>query len=384
MPHIYDPNSLNGNVANDDSLTNISEIDSIDLSYVANDDSLPNKSEIDSIDLSYMDLVNYDKHLDEAEKKHDLKRISHLLFNNNLLKEIHSQILNKFTKLETIDFSFNSIEAIPDELNQLTNLRVLILKENSIHDSSLGKNFTENFRKLEVLNLSGNSLTQFPYQLLSFTKLKEIFLGANKIKILPKNYDNLVDSLEILYLGGNLIQHVPEELSQLTNLRTLNLSDNQIVRLPSKLAELRNLRSLALHNNHLTTLPNQLVALKLAELSLRNNPLVGRFIRDLNYTVPSLLELCGRAIKTNNISYTDHLLPKNLLDYLNSAQRCVNQRCLGVYFTSKVEHVKFVDFCGKYRVPLMQYLCSPKCDERMSKTSESEDDDAKLKRVLIG
>uniref|UniRef100_A0A915JI00 Uncharacterized protein n=1 Tax=Romanomermis culicivorax TaxID=13658 RepID=A0A915JI00_ROMCU len=32
-----------------------------------------------------------------------------------------------------------------------------------------------------------------------------------------------------------------------------------------------------------------------------------------------------------------------------------------VYFEAKVEHVKFVDFCGKYRLPLLQYLCSPKC-----------------------
>ena len=34
---------------------------------------------------------------------------------------------------------------------------------------------------------------------------------------------------------------------------------------------------------------------------------------------------------------------------------------VGVYFTSCVETVKFVDFCGKYRVPLLQYLCSPRC-----------------------
>jgi hypothetical protein len=43
---------------------------------------------------------------------------------------------------------------------------------------------------------------------------------------------------------------------------------------------------------------------------------------------------------------------------LRSAEHCVNPKCCGVYFESRVEHVKFVDFCGKYRIPLMQYLCS--------------------------
>lgn len=31
---------------------------------------------------------------------------------------------------------------------------------------------------------------------------------------------------------------------------------------------------------------------------------------------------------------------------------------LGVFFDSRVEHIKFVDFCGRYRIPLLQYLCS--------------------------
>ncbi|KAE9524714.1 hypothetical protein AGLY_014764 [Aphis glycines] len=33
----------------------------------------------------------------------------------------------------------------------------------------------------------------------------------------------------------------------------------------------------------------------------------------------------------------------------------------GVFFDDRVEHIKFVDFCGKYRIPLLQYLCSSKC-----------------------
>ena len=59
----------------------------------------------------------------------------------------------------------------------------------------------------------------------------------------------------------------------------------------------------------------------------------------------------------------------------------------GVYFTSRVEHVKFVDFCGKYRLPLMQYLCSPQCHSTRVHACISDDVQPvsnKLKRVLLG
>lgn len=68
----------------------------------------------------------------------------------------------------------------------------------------------------------------------------------------------------------------------------------------------------------------------------------------------------------------------------------------GVYFESHIEHVKFVDFCGKYRLPLMQYLCSPNCtspyasSSSASSSSETESDDDMpvpkntLKKVLLG
>jgi Leucine-rich repeat (LRR) protein len=385
------PINLNNNSSHFDPFSLLNSTDDNDNSIINND----------TINLSYMDLDDLDSHFIQAEEKNiDLSTVTNLLINNNLLKSINPFNLNKFISLQTIDLSFNYIVTIPDELSELKSLKNLILKENLLHNTSFGKNFLQNFQQLEVINLSGNSFTQFPYQLLEMRKLKEIYLGANKIQLLPKNYDYLANSLELLYLGGNLIHNVPEEISQLMRLRTLNLSDNRITRLPTKITKLKNLKSLALHNNFLTTLPIELVKLNLAELSLRNNPLVSRFIRDLNYTVPSLLELCGRVVKTNNICYMNMLLPRNLIYYLNSAHCCVNPKCRGVYFTSKVEHVKFVDFCGKYRVPLMQYLCSPKCDKRMLEpmSSESDDDDVglldggagnervdeeKLKRVLL-
>lgn len=96
------------------------------------------------------------------------------------------------------------------------------------------------------------------------------------------------------------------------------------------------------------------------QLSLRDNPLVVQFVQDMALSPPSLLELSARVLKSSDVRVTAEDIPQTLVEYLANANCCVNPKCTGVFFDSHVEHIKFVDFCGKYRVPLMQYLCSSK------------------------
>ncbi|VDM80855.1 unnamed protein product [Strongylus vulgaris] len=109
---------------------------------------------------------------------------------------------------------------------------------------------------------------------------------------------------------------------------------------------------------------------------------------------PKLKELAGRVVrlKMSRLPIKE-VLPRELLSYLNSANQCVNPKCKGVYFEACVEHVKFVDFCGKYRVPLLQFLCSPKCSAAtpayVSSDSSSDSDDdmprnMKMKKIMLG
>ena len=135
--------------------------------------------------------------------------------------------------------------------------------------------------------------------------------------------------LEVLYLGGNRLIDVPDELGELPRLTSLALCDNRLESVPRSLASLRRLQSLSLHNNRLSTLPPEIVSLNLQELSLRNNPLVVRFVQEMAFEPPSLMELAGRVIKTKNIKYTDDDLPRSLITYLDSAQQCVNPKCQG-------------------------------------------------------
>lgn len=214
---------------------------------------------------------------------------------------------------------------------------------------------------LEVLYLGGNSLARFPEAVTRLPALKRLYLGANELRHVPGAIGRL-QRLEVLYLGGNLLTRLPEAICQLRSLSLLYLGDNRISALPEGMGALGHLTTLNLHNNRLTMLPQQLVALPgLRQLSLRGNPLVTSFVKhDMQANGPlSLLELSARHVKNLGIKYCHKCLPADLIRYLDSAKRCNNPACAGVYFTEGVRSVEFVDVCGKYRVPLMKYLCSP-------------------------
>merc|ERR1712227_759032 len=90
--------------------------------------------------------------------------------------------------------------------------------------------------------------------------------------------------------------------------------------------------------------------------------------------------------------YMDELiiLQLHIINRLSSAKCCPNPACGGVYFDSQYKQIKFADFCGRYRMPLMQFLCSPNCMTEDSEESSSSSDDelpinpARLRRVLLG
>lgn len=321
------------------------------------------------------------------ERRRELQQL--LLPHNRLL--VLPPPVARFSQLHLLDISNNSLAYIGDELLGLSKLRTLLAKNNRLDEASLPKEMGG--MRLEVVNFSGNHFEELPSQLLQMRSLKTLSMGGNRLKSIPAEIEN-VSSLEFLYLGGNFISYIPPELANLPNLSCLVLCDNRIQSVPPQLAQLYSLRSLSLHNNLLTYLPREILSLvRLQELSLRGNPLVVRFVRDLTYMPPTLLELAGRTIKSRGIPYCPQELPDNLVKYLDLASKCPNPKCGGVYFDSCVRHIKFVDFCGKYRLPLMHYLCSPECSSpcsSVSSQSESDSEDEasvaarRMQKVLLG
>ncbi|KAG2456831.1 LRC58 protein, partial [Polypterus senegalus] len=338
------------------------------------------------LDLSRLNLetLSFD-HLSEEKKKE-----TQMLFLPYNRLTVLPGCISLFSSLSWLDVSNNGLAFICDDILRLSNLKTFVAKNNRLDESSLPKDLST--MSLEVVNFSGNRFEEFPRQFLQLHTLQSISLGGNRLKGIPPEIENLT-SLELLYLGGNNITSIPPELANLPKLSYLVLCDNRIQSIPPQLAQLHSLRSLSLHNNLLTYLPREIVSLvHLQELSLRGNPLVVRFVKDLTYDPPSLLELAGRTVKSRNIPYFAEDLPDNLLTYLDLASKCPNPKCGGVYFDSCVRHIKFVDFCGKYRLPLMHYLCSPECSSPCSSSSQSDADSEdessvpvhRLQKVLLG
>lgn len=357
-------------------------------------DLLAPASEDAVLDLSHLDLdaPTVDGNLEALDDDHGrTSRIRVVSLQHNRLEELPVRI-GHLWNLDTLDVSHNRLGALPEDMGQLSGLRVLLATGNQLCwlPKALGT-----LSCLQVLNVSGNQLDSMPPPLLELRSLRALYVGGNRLEHVSKDIGKL-EKLEVLYLGGNRLQELPAELGSLSQLQSLVLSQNRLVTLPSSLSCLRRLRSLALHDNLLTTLPPCVVRLQnLVELSLRGNPLVVRFVRDMTYEPPKLQELAARCVKTHRVPFEKGELPLAVQAYLDSAQRCVNPKCKGVYFDARVEHIKFVDFCGKYRLPLLQYLCSAQCSSQLANghvsSSESEMSDeesgvdmSRLRRVLLG
>lgn len=311
-----------------------------------------------------------------------------LLLHKNEM-DFFPKFFTEFHQLTTLDISNNNFTTIPDEICVISNLRKLIVKCNQISDEGVPEKL-EFLSNLSYLDFSGNKLRSLPKPILELSNLIELDLGGNQICAISSDI-RVLRKLEVLYLGGNQLEEIPPEFGLLSRLKLLNLCDNELEAIPATLGQLRKLEGLSLHDNRLHTLPPQIVKLRrLKELSLRNNPLVKHFVRALDWEVPSLLELAGRAIVSNRVDFRRDSddLPTTLVTYLNTAQRCANPLCCGVYFSSRIEHIKFKDFCGKFRMPLLQFLCSPNCDAySVSDATESDIDDdnsGKMKKVLLG
>ncbi|XP_065344033.1 leucine-rich repeat-containing protein 58 [Cloeon dipterum] len=294
-------------------------------------------------------------------------------------KQENPKTMSRFRRLHTLNLSCNALTEVPSVLQQCAKLEKLSLRSNRLTD--LPK-WMASLKNLRQLNLSGNGLKQFPLPILELTNLKYLYMGGNVLESLPSAIDKL-ENLQILYLGGNQLVEVPHTLGNMLTLTALVLCDNKLRALPQCIAQLENLRSLLLHKNQLRTLPQEIVGLRgLRELSLRDNPLVVRFVRDMAQQVPTLRELAARVVSSNRLPYST--LPLTLKKYLDTAHHCVNPMCQGVFFDSRVEHVKFVDFCGKYRVPLLHYLCSQRCANGPDADLPPEAGQRLLRKVLLG
>ena len=116
--------------------------------------------------------------------KENIKRIKSLLKLNDL--EIYLKTVN--------NYSLNmNIHELPSSLGQLTSLKILILKRNSLESLPYT---IEKLTQLKQLDLSHNNFTKFPEIIGSLRSLETLNLKHNKVQVIPEQLTDFLHSLK--------------------------------------------------------------------------------------------------------------------------------------------------------------------------------------------
>lgn len=163
------------------------------------------------------------------------------------LTEFPREIFSLSDTLEILDLTGNHLSSLPDDLEQLT--------------------------KLKVIFCSQNQFTQLPTVLGRCDSLTMVGFKSNQITDVPA--ESLPPQLRWLILTDNCIQALPENIGYCSDLQKLMLAGNQLPCLPDSLANCHRLELIRIAANQLKALPEWLFFLpKLTWLAYAGNPFV--------------------------------------------------------------------------------------------------------------
>jgi Leucine-rich repeat (LRR) protein len=272
--------------------------------------------------LQELDLSNNVKIRDTIEKDGILGSWANSLHMLNLdncgLQKFPSQV-STLANIRHIHLSNNAIKTVP-KLGNLPFLTTLTITSCNIED--LSPIFPQ--KMLKKINAAHNKIHSIPQlSAHSWNTLEELLLSNNHLTQLGPEISSYT-SLILLDCCRNNIATVDSSLSQLVQLKYLNLSNNSISKLPQDVfSGMKNLRTLNLSHNYLETLPSLAKCSKLQKLNAMRNSLKV-FPQDLNYLSGSLQELdlsYNQIIQIDPVLFSCELLEN--LDLSSNMIQCI-------------------------------------------------------------
>lgn len=321
---------------NSEMLAELSALRTLNLSY-NHIDQIPNQLFANSRELR--DILLQNNELYELPKGifHQLAQLLVLDLSQNQLTSHHinNETFAGLIRLRVLNLSHNALTRLDSRtFNDLHILQVLNLRNNSI--GYIDENAFAPLYNLFELNLAENRLHTLSDKLFGGLKvLSKLTLNNNLISSVEVNVFEKCPNLKELDLSSNQLVDVPEALKYLSDLRTLDLGENQIVRFSAgAFKNLIQLNGLRLIDNQIENITKgmfddlpQLSVLNMAKNRIQSIErgsfdankeieairLDGNFISDINGIFSQLSSLLWLNVAENHLVWFDYaFVPKNL------------------------------------------------------------------------
>jgi Leucine-rich repeat (LRR) protein len=158
-------------------------------------------------------------------------RLHKLILKGNKLSSVPPQLVLDLHGLHTLDLQQCGLTKLPSKWN-LGSLRRLIVSHNKLQDF-LEEDALRGLPQLKHLDFYDNNLHELILPMSKnqvLTKLEYLNLGFNQLARLPEEL-TLLTSLRVLKVSNNLIEHVPKYITDM-NLNDLEVTSNPIVQPP--------------------------------------------------------------------------------------------------------------------------------------------------------
>lgn len=176
----------------------------------------------------------------------------------------------------------------------------------------------ERAKKTGFLSLKGLGLTELPAEVLELTNLKTLIVSNNPLTELPSKIGEFVD-LQVLHAVNCSLtdEGIPETLFGLSKLKEVNFGNNNLMEVASLFSRLSNLQRLDISNNDVLSLEGvENLPENLKTLNLSNN--------NLSELPPSLaklehlkvLRLKGNNFEEEMVVEVSKKGPSALINYL--------------------------------------------------------------------
>ncbi|XP_072914950.1 lumican [Hemitrygon akajei] len=234
----------------------------------------------------------------------------------------------------------NQLTSVPNgAFENATNLQWLVLDDNQLTNSKIGKKALAKLKSLKRLYINRNNLTEVLPNLPK--SLVELKLSSNKISKIGNSFKGL-ENLTTLVLEDNKLTDVGGALSNLKSLFYLDLSMNELTKLPDEFPP--TVEMFYIDNNYIESIPKDYFTKgnSLQYLRMAHNKITDEGIPDKVFNITTLIELDLSFNKLRSIPVVNENL-ENLYLQANKIQKfTLNSFCriIGTEDFSKISHLR--------------------------------------------